>query len=92
MKCADIIFQEYTTALARYENGPKTQKLRISHKITQNREYLCKYWCNAIGAWQARCTLRNTSHDAYFDVAMATVLVPVSFLCKSNVTHLLLQY
>ena len=29
------------------------------------------------------CTLRNEPHD-YFDVAMATVFVPVSFCCKSN--------
>ena len=27
-------------------------------------------------------------HDAYFDVAMATVLLPVSFCCKSNTANL----
>ena len=27
---------------------------------------------------------RNVPHDAYFDVAMATVLFPVSFCCKSD--------
>ena len=50
---------------------------------TQIREYLYE-WCKTIGIWQARCTLRNAPHDAYFDVAMATVLLPVSFCCKSN--------
>ena len=27
---------------------------------------------------------KKCAHDAYFDVAMATVLLPVSFCCKSN--------
>ena len=34
--------------------------------------------------------LRNAPHDAYFDVAMATVLLPVSFCCKSNAACLIL--
>ena len=40
------------------------------------------------GIWQACCTLRNAPHDVYFDVAMATVLLPVCFCCKSNVACL----
>ena len=56
---------------------------------TQSREYLCKQLCKTIGIWQARCTLRNAPHDPIFDVAMATVLLPVSFCCKSNAACLL---
>ena len=41
-----------------------------------------------IAIWQAGCTLRNAPHDAYFVVAMATVLLPVSFCCKSNASSL----
>ena len=42
---------------------------------TQNREYLCKYR-NEIETWCACYSLRNAPDGVYFDVAMATHLVP----------------
>ena len=61
---------------------------QISPNITQSLPKLQNISASndakTIGIWQARCTLRNAPHDAYFDVAIATVFLPVSFCCKSN--------
>ena len=38
--------------------------------------------------WQGYCTLRNIPDGTHFDVAMATCLVPVSFLFKMKYYHL----
>ena len=52
----------------------------------QNQEYLWKEWDNALDTWHVYLLTKSSSDGIWFDVALAIVLVPVSFLYNSNLT------
>ena len=52
-----------------------------------NQEYLQKYWSSVLQTWHQKCTSQNKQSDTNYVVAMAILLVPVSFCEKANISN-----
>ena len=54
--------------------------------IMQIKKYLQKYSQSVLQSWHLKCTLQKKQNDSYYVVAMATILAPVSFCEKPNIS------